>query len=206
MLTEILPQSLHDEKILALCAALDAELEKVEGELNLVQHLPRLEDLPGEVLDHLAWQYHVDFYSDKFTLQMKRDLIRQSFFVHRIKGTPAAVEKFLSSVMSGVEVTEWFDYGGKPYFFKITTAGLKLELDDDDEFKRLIDSSKNLRSWLESIIFDLTITEPETYYVSAVNQRSGKVTVDSVKNFSDKATHFLAGNILSSGRDRKSVV
>ena len=60
-LSAILPQSLtSDEKIVAAAQSLDAELKKLSGEIKEVLHLPRLDELNSDVLDHLAWQYHVD--------------------------------------------------------------------------------------------------------------------------------------------------
>lgn len=164
MLSDIIPESLKaDKKFYSIAKALDAELQEIQSLSRLVLLLPRLDELQDSVLDQLAWQYHVDFYSDAFKPEIKRQMIRESFYLHRIKGTKKAVEKYLSALMSDVEVSEWFDYGGEPYYFKITTGGFKIHLDDDARFAELIDEAKNLRSWLEAIVFDLTLTEPETY-------------------------------------------
>ena len=62
-LLDILPENLkRDEKVAALAKSLDAELQKLSIQTKLPLHLPRLNELPHEVLDELAFQYHVDFY------------------------------------------------------------------------------------------------------------------------------------------------
>lgn len=62
-LTAILPENLlADEKIAALAKSLDNELQKLTAETRLPLHLPRLEELPHDVLNALAWGYHCDFF------------------------------------------------------------------------------------------------------------------------------------------------
>lgn len=62
-LLDILPENLKaDTKISALAKGLDLELQKLSAQTRLPLHLPRLDELPNEVLDQLAYQYHVDFY------------------------------------------------------------------------------------------------------------------------------------------------
>ena len=61
---EVSPESIQqDAKISAAMKALDVELNRLVLSVDEVLHLPRLDYLSDEVLDHLAWQYHVDFYS-----------------------------------------------------------------------------------------------------------------------------------------------
>lgn len=190
-LAELLPPSLqYDEKLVAVANALSLELEKLSAQCELVLHLPRLNDLPHEVLDHLAYQYHVDFYSSDYSLQMKRKMLRETFYLHRIKGTPASVEKFLSAIMKNPVVEEFFEYSGEPYFFKITTGGLYLEIDNEEEFLRLINHAKNLRSWLDSIIFDLTIEESHLISVAQVYNFGGEVFTD-IKQPSGENFYFF---------------
>ena len=173
-LADILPESIkNDDKIFAAATFLDSEIEKIAALTDLTLHLPRLDELPADVLDHLAWQYHCDFYRQDLPLKAKRDQIRESIFWHRIKGTPAGVEKAVSTFMQGATVEENWEYGGEDYFFRITCKGLKY-LSTEEEFLRLVFSAKNVRSWLEGIIFDLTVDEPETDYVAMIEVEGGE--------------------------------
>ena len=62
-LMTILPSSIRDdEKVVAVAKSLDVELQKLSAQTRLPLHLPRLNELDHEVLNHLAWQYDAVFY------------------------------------------------------------------------------------------------------------------------------------------------
>ena len=190
-LAEILPKSIREDKeIYALAKSIDSELEKIISQAKNVLHLPRLDELPTEILDHLAWQYHCDFYQQDLPDSAKRNQIRETIFWHRIKGTPAGVEKAISTFMQGAKVQENWEYGGKPFFFRIITKGLKY-LTTEEEILRLIFLAKNVRSWLEEIIYDLTIEEPEIYHVAIGETEAGIETTLIGFNEKDLANHNL---------------
>lgn len=175
-LIDILPPViLKDEKLKAAAKALDVELKKLSADAQLVLHLPRLDELPNEVLDQLANQYHVDFYEPaEMDLETKRKLIRESLLWHRIKGTKAAVEKLLNTITRGAKVSEWYEYNGKPYFFKVNLQGLLDYGDNGETFLRMINSTKNERSWLDAVDFDLSKEHPDTtLYLAQLELQQG---------------------------------
>lgn len=111
LLSILPPVILKDEKMKAAAQALDLHLKKLSADARLVLHLPRLDELPNEVLDELAWQYHCDFYEPaEMDLETKRALIRESLHQHRVKGTKYAVEKLLNTITRGAKVQEWYEY------------------------------------------------------------------------------------------------
>ena len=180
-LTDILPPSvLADEKLYASAKALDTELEKLSACVKEVLHLPRLDELSSDVLDHLAWQWHVDGYDVSFDNDTKRRMIRESIYLHRIKGTPAAVEMAAKSMLRDAVVEENWEYGGKPYFFRIIASGLNYYGDDGEKFLRVIFAAKNVRSWLEDITIDLTIPDDYQKLFHAIAEiAGGNVTTES---------------------------
>lgn len=162
-LLDILPDSiLADEKIKAIAAALDTELQKVTAETQQVLHLPRLDVLPEKVIDLLAWQFHVDFYEPVgMDIKTKRKLVKESIAWHRIKGTPAAVEMMLSSTFGrSAKVSEWYEYDGEPYHFKVSVKTKKFPtMESLGLTKQGVLAAKNTRSVLDSI---KTIVEMDT--------------------------------------------
>lgn len=154
-LLDILPQNLlRDEQIKAAAQALDAELQKITEATKEALLLPRLDELPEAVIDLLAWQWHVDFYEPTLGIGVKRRLVRESIAMHRIKGTKVAVELALRMTRHTGEVIEWFEYGGKPYYFRV--SGIRADSVHPDGLRsllRLIYEVKNERSWLENIDF-----------------------------------------------------
>ena len=175
----ILPDSIkQDKNIAALARALDAEWQNLCAAVHQVLLLPRLDNLPDTVLDHLAWHFHVDFYSSTFPAATKRNLIRNSILWHRLKGTPYAVRKILEPFLGKVTVEENWLYGGEPYFFKLIVSGLRDLGDEGELLLQLIDDAKNVRSWLEALTFDLTFDEAEIYHCAFAEDIGGDEVID----------------------------
>lgn len=154
-LLDILPPNLlRDKQIKAAAQALDAELQKITEATKEALLLPRLDELPEAVIDLLAWQWHVDFYEPSMSLEMKRQLVRESIAWHRLKGTKAAVEKMVQAVFRGGVVTEWFEYGGEPYHFRVDILSApQITAENTTRLLNVINASKNIRSWLDEITY-----------------------------------------------------
>ena len=152
-LVDILPDNLlADEKIYATGKALDKELQLVTEDCKEVMHLCRLDELPEPVVDLLAWQWHVDFYEAGMDLPTKRAMVKQSIAWHRRKGTPSAVKEVATAVFGESEVSEWFDYDGEPYHFKINLLDAPgITQDKLDTIVRLVETVKNTRSVLDGL-------------------------------------------------------
>ena len=167
-LLDILPENLlADEKVYAAAKAVDDELQQLIVSCIEVLHLPRLGELPEEVVDLLAWERHVDFYEPSMSIETKRQLVRESIAWHRIKGTKAAVEKMAQTVFKGGVVTEWFEYGGEPYHFRIDLlTAPNITQDDTVRLLAVVNASKNVRSVLDELRFRRE-AQNDMYYASA---------------------------------------
>ena len=167
-LLDILPPNLlADEQINATAQALDDELQKITTATKEALLLPRLDELPEEVIDLLAWQWHVDFYEPSMSIETKRQLVRESIAWHRIKGTKAAVEKMVQTVFKGGVITEWFEYGGEPYHFRIDLlTAPNITQDDTARLFAVVNASKNVRSVLDELRFRRE-AQNDMYYAAA---------------------------------------
>ena len=115
-----LPQALaNDVKMVALAKAAAEEMLKVSGEMKNVLIYSRIDELPEELVDILAYDLHVDWYDYSYPLAAKRDLLKSSVRVHKKMGTKYAIEKALSALYPESEVEEWFEYEGEPGHFHI---------------------------------------------------------------------------------------
>lgn len=152
-LLDILPSSiLQDETVKNSAAAIDWELKKVSELIKEVLLISRIDELPENVIDLLAYQWHVDFYDSGLNVEQKRRLVKTSIAVHKIKGTKEAVEKVVAAVFYNAVVKEWFEYGGEPYYFKISVSSADIVTDDKLTMLRIcVASAKNVRSWLDGI-------------------------------------------------------
>lgn len=184
-MADILPTSIEeDENIQALAEIFTYEVLQLVPSINRLLLLPNLSKLPDAVLDHLAWQYHVDFYEQASTRHEKEQLIYQSLAWHRKKGTVGIVEDMAKLLTDYAEVTEYWDYDGEPYHFKITIESN--ENYDTDEVKRVvnaIEQVKNARSWLDGIEFR-RFYEPKIYVGGRTAFSNTEITVP-VKRVND---------------------
>ena len=127
----------------------------------------RIDDLPEELLDILAYDFKVDWWDYDYTLEEKRATPKDSWNVHRTLGTRGAVEKAISAIYPDTQVVEWFDYDGDPYHFKLM---INATYEDDDPVKHQrvlarINFYKNLRSYLD--VIEYASVGNTTAYVAA---------------------------------------
>lgn len=158
-LLDLLPQSLKsDPDVEALAKALDPEMQAVSAAVIECILLARMDELPEDVIDLLAWQLHVDLYDPGLSLEKKRALVRLSITLHRQKGTPAAVKTAARIVFGRSWIEEWFEYGGDPYHFRVHVEAREQGVSEADLalLDKLVDAYKNTRSWLEAVNIYLT--------------------------------------------------
>ena len=166
-LLDLIPPNLQADKTVRSAAlSLDGELKSVTASVAECLHLPRLNELPEEVVDLLAWQWHVDFYEPGLSVVQKREMVRKSIAWHRRKGTPAVVQEVVSTVFADGVTREWFEYGGEPYRFRVETSGIVSDETAYARLYRLIDAVKNTRSWLESVRVNRTLSRQACFGIA----------------------------------------
>ena len=109
---------------------------------------------PAHILPWLAWALSVDDWSDSWSEQIRRNVIKASVEVHRKKGTIGALKKALQVFnYENVKVEEWFEYGADPYFFRVFFEVREPGFDVNilPQVQKVIESTKNARSHLESL-------------------------------------------------------
>ncbi len=109
---------------------------------------------PVHILPWLAWALSVDDWSDNWSEQVRRNVIKASVEVHRKKGTIGALKKALQAFnYTNVKVEEWFEYGADPYFFRVFFDVNEPGFDVNilPQVQKVIESTKNARSHLESL-------------------------------------------------------
>ena len=180
-LSELLASSIaHDAGIAAIADACEAQIKATQrsipdlllfarlaedsGVNSPVAMLPPLMRLMGcaggltplsdEILGLLAWQLHVEGYDLAQDRKAKVQAIQESLNLHRKKGTPWSLRRALELLMQrDVQIPEWFNYGGKPYYFRVRFDVSLLGFYPEQWLPLLnaIYEWKNVRSWLEGI-------------------------------------------------------
>ena len=152
-----LPQSLDKENVQEVAKVVDDTLLSFDKTIAEVLIYPAIDMLGSELINTLAIQMHCDFYDDTLPLAVRRNLVKNSIAWHRIKGTPAAVEQMIQTVYQTGVVEEWFDYGGEPFFFKVNLGDSQITTQKIKNLIKMINASKNVRSWLEVWRFSKSI-------------------------------------------------
>lgn len=146
-----LPQVLQDdESMAALASSVAAVLEKRKGEIRTVAIYPRIDELPGDLLDILAKDFKVDWWDKSYSLETKREILKTSWHTHRILGTKEAVTTALRALYDQFEVKEWWEYGGEPGYFKVETHSFQL-ICELDKFVATLSAVKRLSAHLEKV-------------------------------------------------------
>lgn len=67
------------------------------------------------------------------------------------KGTVGYLKMKLKEISEDINIIEWFDYQGRPYYFKISTGKSFYNLKEYENLLLKIEENKNVRSWIEKI-------------------------------------------------------
>lgn len=155
-----LPPALRtDPSVVALAEALSELLAARPAEIDRLRIYPAIDTLEEPLLDILARDFKVDWWDPEYSLEEKRRTLKDSWRVHRLLGTRAAVETAISAIYPHTQVLEWFEYGGEPYHFR-----LDINITNDT-----IDSAKQRRV-LERMNFYKSLrshNDGVTYFVEA---------------------------------------
>ena len=163
-----LPESLNRQNAKELAELWDkAQLKFIDSQIHKILIYPVIDQLDSELVDELAIQLHCDFYDKSLSIEARRNIVKTSIAWHRIKGTPAAVEMLTQNIFRNSYTKEWFEYGGRPYFFRmvqdISDGREDVTPETLAQLKKAIWMGKNVRSWLELLEFFLRLEDTPEY-------------------------------------------
>jgi hypothetical protein len=106
------PSISYDRQVQSACQAFDEQCFEIIDETGQVIMIPSILSIDdSNLIDILAWQFHVDFYDSTKPLDFRRQLVQNSIRWHMTKGTPALVEEVLHLYWpGGATLEEWFTY------------------------------------------------------------------------------------------------
>lgn len=166
-----LPQVLRDDPSMYALAAATAEvLAARPTEIDKLRIYSRIDELSEELLDILAYDFKVDWWDGDYSLEEKRKTLKDSWRVHRMLGTKAAVETAISAIYPNTTVQEWFEYGGEPYHFRlcIDASDSVIDLSKQRRVLKRLEYYKNLRSWNDRIEYHVNLQDPVSVGAGAV--------------------------------------
>lgn len=99
---------------------------------------------PVDLLPYLAWALSVDRWDKDWSAERKIAAIQRSYWLHRRKGTRAAVRRVIEDMGFSATFAEWFDVGDDPGTFRLEVDINEVGLTQKTlaELNRLIDDAK----------------------------------------------------------------
>lgn len=120
------------------------------------------ERCPTDLLPYLAWAFSVDKWDENWTEEVKRIAIKQSYFVHKQKGTIGAVKRVVEPIGYLIELKEWFQTNpqGTPGTFSLTVEVSESGLNEQtyNELVRLINDVKPVSRHLNQLAIAISPT------------------------------------------------
>ncbi|HHC0925912.1 MULTISPECIES: phage tail protein I [Klebsiella/Raoultella group] len=99
---------------------------------------------PVDLLPYLAWALSVDRWDKDWPAERKIAVIQRSYWLHRRKGTRAAVRRVIEDMGFSATFAEWFDVGDQPGTFRLEVDVNEVGITPKtlDELNRLIGDTK----------------------------------------------------------------
>lgn len=196
-LSDIMPPNLlNDPFIKAMCNALDVQINNLVENNKKLSIYANIDNLPEEIINFLAWQFHVDFFDESWTLKQKREAVKNSIKWHRYKGSIGVLEDYISTIFGNARVIEWFDYDGKPYHFKIDMiTGEIPSIEALNKILKAIYTIKNTRSWCDSLGFFRNIDNKIYIGLHQSQFKQYKVKLNQLNNTSLKSTIYTGNYV-----------
>lgn len=119
-LTDALPKTLAEQPwVQALAEASRKMRRRVIAYADRTRLFCGIDEASEEALDALAVELQTPLYKNDYPLTVKRQIVKNSMLYYIRSGTRGAVEELLADIYQGAEVEEWFEYGGKPNYFRV---------------------------------------------------------------------------------------
>ena len=154
-------------KIQAYAYAIKQAIQLVMDMAKQTLCLADVDALPEEVLDQLAIDNRVMYYSNDFDIEKKRTLIKKSLIWYGQAGTVGATKELLDVIFDGA-TTLIENPDGEPYVFDIETDGLLTE-DILENLEKMLGDAKNVRSHLRQIK-RLTDVDQKLYFAAVTSE------------------------------------
>lgn len=114
-----LPPNLQNKDTRSLSVAFAKQMKKYLAYADRLNVWGNIDHLEPEHYDVFAACIAAPYYRSDFPDDKKLKLIKQNYSVRRSAGTQTAIDALLENVFDDARYIPWYEYGGKPYHFKV---------------------------------------------------------------------------------------
>lgn len=161
-------------EIQSLSFAILQEKQRILRLADSTRTAAAIDELPEEVLDALAVELRTQYYGVDLPIETKRSLIKNTFLWYQKAGTVAAVKELATVAYGDCNVQEWFQYGGKPGYFKVETVNPGNAFENLGMFVEMLSKVKRLSAHFEKVNIDFE--SEHTVGVGIANQTFLEIT------------------------------
>ncbi|MDW4578393.1 MULTISPECIES: phage tail protein I [Atlantibacter] len=142
-------------------SALERRLAEACGDISTVpvplRELWNPDTCPEHLLPWLAWSFSVDRWDEAWPVAVKRQVVRDAYFIHRQKGTIAAVRRVVEPFGFLIRVIEWWQSGETPGTFRLDIGVQDQGITEEtyQELERLIAGAKPVSRHLVGLSINL---------------------------------------------------
>lgn len=153
---DLLPYTFKTPRRQALSKAFLKVRAKCYDTMSSVLFWGDIENANPALLDAMAAELDCAFYSSDMPVEQKRSIIASTFEYNSRIGTVSSITALLAAAFGNGKVEEWYDYGGDPYYFRLTVSSAPNLSVSKTGYKLLesrLDKVKPKRAKLEGITF-----------------------------------------------------
>ena len=168
-ITDILPENIAKKpEVQALSYALQQGCRLLYKYSQRLYIYSDLDVQPEEVIDLMAAELRTQYYGVGLDIEKKKQLVRNTLTWYMTAGTPAAIEGLLSTVFGWGRIEEWFEYNGRPFYFR-PVIGIEAGQEEVNIFLKYLKLVKNARSWLDAIVYSGVIDHKDLEKIALKN-------------------------------------
>lgn len=154
---KLLPQFMrNDLAVRGLADGIDSIVPGVVAEIEKLSTWDSIDTLSEAELDELAWELNILWYDTSASIDVKRNLVRNSDEVYKKLGTKWAVENVINTYFGEGYIEEWFQYGGDPGHFRVYSTNPTVNESKFAEFLSLLSKVKRASTKLDGVFITLT--------------------------------------------------
>lgn len=141
----------EDETVKGLAAAFDTIFSKIVSKMYYANIWKNIERLTNGEMDFVGKTLNIPWYHDSFTIEQKQIVLYEYRNLYYNIGTSGSIIQLLNSIYGDAEISEWYEYDGSPFHFKIRTENATAVNEKAELFLRLLDRVKKATAILDEI-------------------------------------------------------